>query len=444
MQDDTRPPTSKLAQAIRGLSFDTWLANHAEDHGARWCRELYPWEAFAVVDYGDASLGRTQVTGRYELQVLDKSPGKKAGRTEFRVHLRTRARSKGARWRHGDWDDRFVVVAANDGFFITLFTESADPHRNSLIDFMEGRFEHLTRARSLPLSGLLFRTLVAELAEPLGPFDGLVPSNGGFPPFRARGNELWVMHGFTEEKAHRTALKNEGRPERLVVPYCQPTLSKHHRARNAGTWVPSLLELAAGGNAQAGRRYLPQIRFLTNHLHLTENQAAGGDDLRSAREALAAARGPMAIQTSELREARAAIGMTVSTRGEAAYALAAANLLNAASNARAGVYSGSQKIPKAMYRFKEQVARWIEGLVAQSVEGVEVFVDRGGLVYARVDQVQFSFHAIPRTPALKEYAASERNVPQEWAGRRLQAIAPAVLRWGRAEYLAEARESGMC
>lgn len=79
--------------------------------------------------------------------------------------------------------------------------------------------------------------------------------------------------------------------------------------------------------------------------------------------------------------------------------------------------------------------------MAAPISEVAVYVppkgSKDGAVYVRVGELQFSFHAIPRTPTLERYAASGANREQRWSGHRLQPIAPAVLAWGRAVFVAD-------
>jgi hypothetical protein len=410
---------------------------------------------FAEADYGDAAVGEKQLMGSHALTVLDKRAGKNVGRTEIRVRLETAGASQGVVWRSGRWADDFVLVASNDGHFITLFTKKEDPAKDALVDFMMGRFQRLEAKRCLPWAALLFRTLVGELAAPLAPWerhivfsssgeatrDGCLPHSQVRPdarpivPFLSAGRDHWLMYGFTEEKAHRQALYCEGQCRELISVFCHPTFAPHHRSRSESTKVVSLFELAELGGT--GRRYLPQIRFLTNHMRLAELDVVRGKTLDEATADLASATEPQEIATSQLREARAALGIEIRTRGEAAYAFAAANLLNAAMNRCAGFYRGSQVPPKETYAFKQRVCHWIEGLAEDPIDGVRLYVDAGGPIYVAVGNVQFSFHAIASTPAIMRFAASPMNEIQEWSGRRLQAISPAVLAWGRAVFQAE-------
>lgn len=447
-----------LAQMVRFLSFETWCRNHDEDHRARWCRELYPWEVFAAGDYRDGAIGHPQDVDGFRLTVTGKEHGKVEGRTQFHITLETPSGSNAETWRRGRWSDDFTLVTANDGHFITLFSNREDPAKNALMDFMTGRFDRLDPKRCLPWSALLFRTLVAEIAGSLSKWDRGVhysvqarsvrpddhkhlkfrPDGAPIRPFLSTGRRWWVMYAFTEEKAQRQALYCEGQCDRLTVVYCQPTLTRHHRSRSPATEVISLFQLAkAAGRA---RDLLPQIRFLTNHMHAPAVGEVAATSLADATAALQRAAGPQEIMTSDLREARSAMGIEVNTVGEAAYAFAAANLLNAVSNQRAGLYRGSLRILKEVYAFKQRVAHWIEGLIDEPVPGVTMYVTppgRNDVVYVRVGEVQFSFHAVARTPKIVKFGASTANVEQEWSGMRLQQIAPSVLAWGRAMFRSE-------
>jgi hypothetical protein len=50
------------------------------------------------------------------------------------------------------------------------------------------------------------------------------------------------------------------------------------------------------------------------------------------------------------------------------------------------------------------------------------------ILYERIDDVDFSFHAIPGTDAFLE---AGDNAPT-WSGMRLKPVAPIVLAWARA------------
>ena len=146
---------------------------------------------------------------------------------------------------------------------------------------------------------------------------------------------------------------------------------------------------------------------------------------------------PIPIHTSDLREAKAGLGMIVTTTGDAAYVCACANLLNAALNQRLKTYDGSLKLAKEVYGFKAIFGRAIEDIIWRPPPDVQVYVERGGLVYVSIRGLQFSFHAISRTSVISAYECSKQNVPQAWAELRLQPVAPLVLKWARALLLEE-------
>jgi len=130
-------------------------------------------------------------------------------------------------------------------------------------------------------------------------------------------------------------------------------------------------------------------------------------------------------------------GNVIATTGDAAYVLACGNLINAALNKQVKSYEGSQKLTKEVYSFKFVVGRAIEDIITIRPPDVSVYIEGKGLVYVNVLGIQFSFHALPRTPMLVGYQRSELNKPQEWSGLRLQPIAPLILRWAETVLLEE-------
>lgn len=454
---------SDLVEEVRDITFEVWLANHATNHDARWCRELYPWAVLSRAEYSTQYTGIPQtivddlVTN--EVTIESKSPGRE-GRTEFDLSVKTQGasqRNDQYSWRYGVWDEGFRLVAAPDGHFITLFTKRKDPHQRIMSEFMRGKLTRGEARRSFPLAGLLFRSLVRELAEQsLGSLQDRV----SFPalsvphreqyrshkqikpaldsvctPFLSRDRGLWIVLGHTEEHAHRVALRFEGLCDRLISVFVHPTFTKHYRCSSGQTRVMSIAEFADSSGLGLAREYAPQIRFLVNHLRAAE--AGSGSIPEVGLNEIAKAAGPLSIETSELREASLALGLSPLNAGDVAYILSGANLLNAALNRKAGYYRGTQGLPKEAYAFKARLAAVIESAIRRPSDGVDVYLAADGITYVTVSGLQFSFHAIPRNDELGRYASSGKNVPQEWAGLRLQPVAPLVLRWGRARYASE-------
>jgi len=443
------------AMKIRSVSFASWCANHADDHAAASFRELYPWEVFGQLDYSSDVTNVAQYVQQgaesFVATVRDEFTGKN-GRPNFLVHLKSTAAGR-SRWEHRHWDDLFQLVATESGDFITLFTKKDDPSKVALRRFMGGSLASLEQSRSLPLSGLLFRSLIAYAAEDIfGPLksasatrrkgDAAASDAFRFEPFLARANDVWILYSFTEEKAHRLGLRHAGAARSIVVIYCHPTFTKHHRCQDVSVRVLSLSEFLNLGSAAVRAKYLGQARFLINHLKTGDEADLIGSeaDLHERLLRGKATRGE--IFTSELREAKAGLGWLISTVGEAAYVLACANLLNAALNRNLHLYSGALRLEKNVYSFKAQLSRVVEQVVDLETDEVEVYVPGEGLTYARVRGVQFSFHAVPGSARMDAYASTDRNRPQTWSGLRLQPMAPAVLAWARAVLTEESMKIG--
>ena len=447
---------SAEAMNIPAISFETWCANHADEHDAKWCRELYPWEVFARIDFGPDALNVPQTitlgVESYCATVSDAFSGKN-DRPNFLIHLKSVPNSRSATWGQRYWDDIFQLVVSKDGHFITLFTKKTDPSKELVRRFMTGNLDRIQEQRSLPASALLYRTLVAYIADDI--FDGLKPYPeldlvapkrpaasslvpGRFAPFRANGRDVWVLYSFTEEKAHRLAIRLTGQCRHMVIVYCHPTFTQHYRCSEPGVEVLSLGEFLGNGSPEIRVRCLVQARFILNHLRtdqdnphvdLSEPELRG---LMMRRDAPS-----QEIKTSELREAKTGLGWFVTSAADAAYVFSCANLLNAALNNKLSLYRGTQRLAKEAYSFKAHLGRAVVTVAQANIEGVRLFVAEDGLVYISINGIQFSFHSIPDSPILRRYAESSANVRQEWCGVRLQPIAPLVMSWARALLRAE-------
>jgi hypothetical protein len=438
---------------IHSVSFETWLANHPPDHGARWCRELYPWGAFEKLDYAPAARNVIQPvavgTERFLATVTDSFLGAN-GRWNFMIQLKSDARTVSEQWQHRQWNDVFQLVAAPDGTFVTLFTKKTDPSKELLRRFMAGGLERVEQSRCLPLSGMLFRSLISYAAEDIfgnlasnvnvvftRRTDSFSPSKpidrrASFEPFLSQGSNLWISYSYTEEKAHRLALTLAGACRRLVVVYCQPTFTKHHRCSDLTAQIVSLSEFLGMGSWSVRVRYLPQVRFLLNNLQLRDDPGLLSPEADLRARILGGNEREIEITTSNLREAKAGLGRVIATKGDAAYVLACANLLNAALNKKLRLYRGAQRLEKEVYSFKAHLCKSLEQIAEHAPQGTDMHVAPDDLILVRVNGIQFSFHAIPRTPSLRAYAALERNGLQEWSGIRLQPVASLVLAWARA------------
>ena len=155
---------------ITNVNFDTWCKNHSSDHDAKWCRILYPWEIFSLIDYGKHNLGLKQLIRSNRLKytaLISRFYIGKNARPNFLIGLKLNAKSKNARWKNILWNTRFHLVASKSGHFITLFTEKRDPAKALLGAFMNCNFSRIEAQRCITYSNLLFRTLVTYRAEEL-------------------------------------------------------------------------------------------------------------------------------------------------------------------------------------------------------------------------------------------------------------------------------------
>ena len=324
---------------------------------------------------------------------------------------------------------------------------------------MGGNLSNIEAKRCLPYSHLLFQSMVSYQAENLfgqqddrSSFRWLdngvrrlqIPKGVGTPwkresisPLWARGRDRWVVARWSEEKAHRFALLNASQCKQLIVVYCHPTFSRHHRCNFPDTEIVSLLSFSHRNGNRGRALFHRQARFLVNHLKIHEIRSKRST--RNTREIeneilMSRNRKPLQIPVSLLREAKSGLEFEVSTVNEAAYFFSCANLLNAAITGRYGIGSIPKSLLKEVYSFKAKVGEVAESLVRRPIAGVSIYFDRR-LMYVKIDQIQFSFHAIARSKAIKKFMYSPDNKRQAWSGIRLQPVSPLVLEWGRSRLL---------
>lgn len=437
----------------RDLSFETWCQNHPDAHETKWCRELYPWHVFAQLEYSEDLIGIAQellfdgvkYTGTLTRTFLGPNE-----RLNHLVRLTTRPLTSSAEWESRRWDDLFHLVTSADNHFITLYTEKRDPSKVLVSTFMGADFRTIESVKSIPVSQLLFRSLVSYAAEEffgqLGHFvsfeyvsDGVrtlprhpqyQPTEAAFAPLRSKDRDIWVLCAFREEKAHRLAFYHAAQCRRLIVVYCIPTFSPHHRCEYPDVQVVSLLSFVRSANS----RFVDHARVLMNHLSaepISENRIGVAELERRIKSYCGQ---PMPILASQIREAKAALELEATQIGEVAYFFACANLVNAALTHRYGGASETRRLAKNVYTFKKRVWETMLRLKDMQIAGLGMYVSSDGPAYVTVESIQFSFQGVP--PALREgFRTWEGNAYQDWSGLRLQPIAPLVLTWARAKMM---------
>ena len=439
---------------ISSINFETWCKNHTKDHEAKWCRELYPWETFQRLDYDPSMLNIPQEIVIANLQysaTIQERRIAENGRINYLIRLYNTPSSKTQQWTQRSWVDVFHLVTDPSGYFITLFTKKQDPSKLLLRKFLNSKLADIASVRSLPISGLLFRSLISYAAydtyedlqryksfpillssrnDENNPMTFLRPGN--YEPFLSQDRRLWISYSFTEEKAHRYALRFVGQAEKLIVVFCHPTFSRHHRCSEPSVSIVSLFDFLSMSSPKIHGRYIQQARFLLNHLREDQDETELSLTSATIVELIKTKQPPMPIETSDLREAKAGLGRVVNTTWDFAYVCACANLINAVMNKHLKCYKGSLNLVKEVYSFKAIFGQMIENIIWHHPNDVRIYVEPRNLVYISVCGLQFSFHSMPRTPEISAYEKSEQNIPQEWSGLKLQPVAPLVLKWARA------------
>src|SRR5262249_10870837 len=241
----------------------------------------------------------------------------------------------------------------------------------------------------------------------------------------ACGQDLWVGYRFFSEDAYEWARRSRGRAARVVGLYFADTKYQFRTDLPPHTSVQSIAQLDAN---ELNGRHADLIRVLMRGLELP-TETLSFEELAPIISGRAQA--PVAPLTeADVHEALAALRRPCGSKSELRYQLAAAVVLNAwiESERRLGF---PQR--KKFYSFKQKVealARWAK---ATGPTGVHLWAEASGgsvspILYVRVDNVDFSFHAIPLA---RDLLAS--SSPQfTWSGVRLKPMAPLVLAWARA------------
>jgi len=133
------------------------------------------------------------------------------------------------------------------------------------------------------------------------------------------------------------------------------------------------------------------------------------------------------VSESDVNEALAALKRPCNSKSELRYQLAAGVVLNTwIENERSQGFHQRKKF----YAFKKHIdalTRWADN---SDLPGVHLWSellpgDTSPILYVRIDDVDFSFHAIPFANLLL------LRKQLDWKGVRLKPIAPIVLTWAR-------------
>lgn len=412
---------------LYGLTFENWLMSHTrKSQDERWLRELYPWPVFAKVDFDRNLMNVVQkichddVEYRVTIETMRWQP--EHGTSKFAVLVQ----SEGLGWHSRAFDDRYYVCARPDGEFVTLFhSDGTEPLERVARRFFGRQWDALDpeKVSSLSTSRFLSACLVSRMADRIYEQAGaqqkpLVTLVGGQGPMFVVGDQ-WVGYRFFSEDAFAWARRSAKRERKVCAWYIADTKYPFRTDLPRNATVRSLTDVDAN---DLDGEFRDLIRILVRGLKLPPAMPEFGD-LDAIVHGRSAA-DPVSVTEGDVQEALAALKRPCHDKDELRYQLAAGVVLNAWIDGE--VRRGLRK-RKKFYAFKAQIgalARWAtESRLPQVTVWTDGNVgDRDPIVYIRVDDVDFSFHAIPD-------AHEFEHSPHVWAGVRLKPIAPFVLAW---------------
>lgn len=438
---------------LKNLNFDQWLKNHSPDHNDKWCRELYPFNVFRLINFDNALINKEQKIDFNSFSyyvTLTKIELQDNGRYRTSFDISTFPKSKTQEWKQRKWNTTFQVVYSQSFDFITVFAKKEDPSKDYVVRFMKGNFEKINSEKSIPISVLLIRTIILHIIEEAFPggnhnqeFEFLHigvndrPEHPQFPrkkvnyftPIYSIERELWICYSFTEEKAHQIAFYNANQCQKLIVVYCNPTYTRHHRCKYEGTEIISIYELSEKVSPEVRKKYEKQIRFLQNHLNLPET--INIDEIIT--EISHPKQEEYEIQKSDLMEAFGTMKILPKNETDFFHSLCCINLINAYLSRQR---KGNQQIEKEaklfrnIYSFKSYLSDILTQRIKENNLSTPFYIEKN-LIIVEVNSFQFSFHNIPLNSTLEEFSRSMDNRKIEWTGKRLQPIAPLLLKYSR-------------
>lgn len=435
---------------LTNCDFETWALNHSIEHKDRIYRELYPYKVFQRIDFSNEKQKEEQVIDfnnvKYfaEIQKIELQENNRY-RTTF--ELNTEPKSSRQKWLKRSWNEKFQIVYTEDFKFITVFTKKEDSSKDYLKRFFKGNFDKIIANKSIPISDLLFRTLVFTLSEDLFgdgnhykdfPYlsKGIIEleehpqfkrkKRNYFAPIYSKNRDIWVCHSFNEEKAHRIGFYNANQAKKLFVVYCNPTYTKHHRCKYENVKVVSIFEFVFMNSKKLYGIYDRQIGLLQNHLNTEEKYSVSElvEEINSPKSNM------YEIYKSELMEALGIMKIKPENNVDLFHYMSAMNLLNAWINRNKRKKDKKERLYRDMYYFKSYLSNTITHLLEKHSLGAKIYLEPD-LATVEMADYQFSFHHLPMTEVMTEYLQSEKNIKIEWKGKRLQPIASLIFRYAK-------------
>lgn len=419
---------------LRDVTFERWMASHPEKPAReRWLRELYPWPVIAEIDYAEDLVGSHQYVRHdgvdYDVMLTDVRWQPERGTFRFAIRIVC----DGLGWNARSFDDPFHVCARPDGSFVTLFHANKYERLEKVARaFFDRRWEAIDPevAQTLAVSRFLSAALVSTMLEDaygrdnLSYHPGSRLTKGGSPLFVRRDGALWLGYRYFSEDAFTWARANAGKTSEVTAIYFADTKYQFRTDLPAGACVKSAIAL---DEEMLRGQYGDLILALQRRVELTRHVPDRDQMAAILRGEITPE--PILVSEADVHEALGAMNLRCHTKEDLRYCLAASVVLNSwiESERRAGF---PQR--KRFYAFKQRLGELAAWAYSSGLDGVSVWSERGyadstPLVCIRVDGIDFSFHAVPRSEGLPMGEA----VGLTWSGIRLKPIAPLVLAWAR-------------
>lgn len=436
---------------LQDLDFGTWCRNHEDDHDSKWCRELYPYNVFRQINFAPDKINFEQTVEFNRMDyfaTIKKIELQENNRYRTTFELSTIPASKSQSWKKRTWNDSFQIVYTIYNKFITVITKKEDPSKDYVTRFMKGNFHKININRSLPISDLLFKSLLHISEENYAGgqhnrkynfIEKGIRNLPEHPQFKRRkfdffplysiDRNIWISYAFNEKKAHRIAFYNANQCEKLLVVFCNPTFNRHHRCIYSNTQIISLFEFSDLLTSNLRLKYEPQIRFLQNHLNIGEqfNIDELNEEIENPKQAV------YEIKKSDLMEALGVMKILPTSEFDTFHSLAAINLINSwisTNRYKQNISDKDVKLFRNMNYFKTCLADVLTDLIKREVDFAKIYIEND-LSIVEIFGLQFSFHHTPKNETISTYEKSNANTVIIWKGKRLQPIASLLLNYSR-------------
>lgn len=434
---------------IKNCHFEKWSENHSDIHKDRKFRQLYPFAIFSQINFDKLNIGIEQIIQFNDLEykcLISKIENTESNRLRATFTLVSNPKSNTQSWKKRFWDETFQIIYSKNYDFITVFTKKEDPSKDYIKRFYKGNFKKITKNRSIPLSDLLFKTLITTLSEDLfgkGDYykeykllkngyrkleninkEFKIKPNNFFSPIYSNARKLWVCHSFNEEKAHRIAFYNANQCNELYVVYCNPTYTRHHRCKYSNVHIVSIYEFVLINSEEITMNNFKQIRFLQNHLN-EQKEYSNNELINEINDPKSE---NYEIYKSELMEALAIMKITPNSNYQLFYYLSAMNLLNAWIEEKKK--EKKEKLFSNMYFFKTYLSKTLENLISGNNFGAKIYL-KPEIVIIELNNFQFSFHHIKMSKKLNDFMNSKLNIKIDWKRKRLKPISSLLFRYSQ-------------